>query len=465
MRERATRKPSASPYPRRHSISSEAAPGVPLSPGPTGQLLPSLHPGQGGEQQLSLPPGQGGEQQEAGLHIAEPNLQALQRQLQGISRLGPQISQQEESDNEEEDQFHSGGEHTDQECSEQEISDQETPDQENAEQENPIEDSQHADPMAAALKNKLAALTTDINVKRNTAKTFIDRTPQNAGTKRQSKVHLEQLLRMSEEAKKMTAQYLDKVSAADKQAEQTRLTSFLQELDVANSEVQEDFQTNIDGDEDYRLTQNPRGSAMYKAFAKKVTSIEAQLLKLKTDMEQETTELTQVRAQLYVNSLDRIRLTVEKDMAKACTEVKETHEDLNAVELDKLHSYDIDLQDQLQQLTNQLARLSLPPSVSLPATSTPNSSFIVGAPQPLGSTAGTIPVLHQPIAGAASLPPPGLGTAMSRPQGNGRNPFYKPYKDHDFPTFKGTVEEYGGGKGSGRTTSFPGWTLMWPLGR
>ena len=156
MRERATRKPSASPYPRRHSISSEAAPGVPLSPGPTGQLLPSLHPGQGGEQQLSLPPGQGGEQQEAGLHIAEPNLQALQRQLQGISRLGPQISPQEESDNEEEDQFHSGGEHTDQECSEQEISDQETPDQENAEQENPTEDSQHADPMATALKNKLA---------------------------------------------------------------------------------------------------------------------------------------------------------------------------------------------------------------------------------------------------------------------------------------------------------------------
>ena len=160
---------------------------------------------------------------------------------------------------------------------------------------------------------------------------------------------------------------------------------------------------------------------MYKAFAKKVTSIEAQLLKLKTDMEQETNELTQVRAQLYINSLDRIRVTVEKDMAKACSEVKETHEDLNAVELDKLHSYDIDLQDQLQQLTNQLARLSLPPSVSLPATSTPNSSFIVGGPQPLGSTAGTIPVLHQPIAGAAAPPPPGLGTAMSsvRPQGYG----------------------------------------------
>ena len=35
---------------------------------------------------------------------------------------------------------------------------------------------------------------------------------------------------------------------------------------------------------------------------------------------------------------------------------------------------------------------------------------------------------------------------MSKTQGYGRNPFYKPYKDHDFPTFKGTVEEYGAWK-------------------
>ena len=241
MRERATRKPTASPYPRRHSISSEAAPGVPLSPGPTGQLLPSLPPGQGGEQQLSLPPGQGGEQQEAGLHIAEPNLQALQRQLQGIARLPPQLSPQEESDNEEEDLFHSEEEPSDQERSEQEIPDQEIPDEENAEQENPIEDSQHADPMAAALKTKLAALTTDINVKTGTARTFIAKDPQTAGSKRQSKIHLGHLLRMTEDAKQMVASYLDKVAAADKQAETTRLTAFLQELDVANSELQEAF--------------------------------------------------------------------------------------------------------------------------------------------------------------------------------------------------------------------------------
>ena len=309
--------------------------------------------------------------------------------------------------------------------------------------------------MAAALKSKLAALTTDINVKAGTARNYIAKNPQTAGTKRQSKTHLTNLLQLTEEYKRTSVSYLEKVAPADKQAEQTRITAFLQELDVANSDLQENFQTNTDGDEDFRLAQNPRGTAMYKAFSKKVDSLDAQLVKLKTDMEGENQELTQVRAQLYINAVERIKTTLEKDLAKASSDVKETHKNLNATELNKLHAYGIVLQDKIQQVTDQLSKLSLPPSISLPITSTPNSSFIIAPLQQTGAAAGTAPLPHQALPGAQSLPPPGLSTASTHPQGYGCNGYYKPYKDHNYPHFKGTVEEYGGWKREWQTRILP----------
>ena len=99
---------------------------------------------------------------------------------------------------------------------------------------------------------------------------------------------------------------------------------------------------------------------MYKAFSKKVDALDAQMVKLKADMEAETAKLSVTRAQLYIGSIERLRNTLEKDLSKAARDIKQVHGTLNHTELDKLHAYDIDLQQKLQLVTNQLTRLSLP---------------------------------------------------------------------------------------------------------
>ena len=119
---------------------------------------------------------------------------------------------------------------------------------------------------------------------------------------------------------------------ADREEEQTRLNAYFAQLEVANSDLQEDYQELINGDEAFRQAQAPpciRPSP---------------------------------------------RNTLEKDLSKAASDIKQVHGALNHKELDKLHAYNIDLQQKLQLVTNQLTRLSLPTTISLPITSTPNMS-------------------------------------------------------------------------------------------
>ena len=141
------------------------------------------------------------------------------------------------------------------------------------------------------------------------------------------------------------------------------------------------------------------------------------MVKLKADMEAETAELSLTRAQLYIGSIERRRNTLEKDLSKAASDIKQVHGALNHTELDKLHAYNIDLQQKLQLVTNQLTRLSLPATISLPVSSTPNMSMIAGIqhnPQLASVAASSV---HQVLPGAAALPPPGLGTTGGRAAG------------------------------------------------
>merc|ERR1711940_165252 len=127
---------------------------------------------------------------------------------------------------------------------------------------------------------------------------------------------------MSSEARQIAASYLDKVTLADKEDEQTRLNQFFARFEVANSDLQEDYQQLITGDEDYRQAQNPAGAAMLKAFATKTETLDSQLDKLKSDMEAETGELSIIRAKLYIDALERLRNTLEKDLPKVATDIQ-----------------------------------------------------------------------------------------------------------------------------------------------
>ena len=180
---------------------------------------------------------------------------------------------------------------------------------------------------------------------------------------------------------------------------------------------------------------------MFKAFATKIETLDSQLDKLKSDMEAETGELSVIRAKLYIDALERLRNTLEKDLPKVATDIQVVHTALNQAELDKLHGFDNDLQQKLQMATEQLAKLSLPATVNIPFTSTPNVSMIPVTQHQQQLASVGAPSIHQALPGASALPPPGLGTAVS---GSAR--YYKPYKEHDYPALNDRVEEYGAWK-------------------
>ena len=96
--------------------------------------------------------------------------------------------------------------------------------------------------------------------------------------------------------------------------------------------------------------------------------------------------------------------------------------------------------------------MKFPASVSMPTTSTTNVSVILGQKQAAASAAASG---HHAFPTAASLPPPGLGTAATGVVTRGQLGFYKPYREHDFPHFRGTMEEYGGWKQEWTTKDLP----------
>ena len=287
MRERNVRQPQR-PYSRRASTSADAT--LPLPP--RDQV-----PQEFGDQQLpSLPPGQGGEQQAVGLPLAGADLRALSDELQDIT-----------------------GHH--QAHLEEEQSHQEDPAQEQGQSLNNTLEPGYTTPMAAAAKAKLDGIKNDIAIKITTVKNYLTKDPPTASSKRQSKQHLDQLHQISSEARQIAASHLDKVTPADREDEQTRLNAYFAQLEVTNCDLQEDYQQLIHGDEAYRQAQNPAGAAMFKAFATKIDTLDSQLVKLKTDMEAETGELSVIRAKLYIDALERLRTTLEKDLPKVVIDI------------------------------------------------------------------------------------------------------------------------------------------------
>ena len=335
MRDKNARLPSQRPYQsRRASTSAEAT--LPLLP--RDQVPQDL-----GDQQLpSLPPGQGGEHPAAGLPLIGADLSALRNELQDIQGHRQAHLEEEQSDPED---------HA----------------QELGQSLNNTHEPGYTTQMATAAKAKLDGIQNDIAIKTTTVKNYLTKNPPTASSKRQSKQHLDQLHHMSSEARQIAASYLDKVTPADKEDEQTRLNQYFARLEVANSDLQEDYQRLIDGDEDYRQAQNPAGTSMFKAFATKIETLDSQLDKLKSDMEAETGDLSVIRAKLYIDALERLRNTLEKDLPKVATDIQVVHTALNQAELDKLHGFDNDLQQKLQMATEQLAKLSLPATVNIRA--------------------------------------------------------------------------------------------------
>ena len=194
-------------------------------------------------------------------------------------------------------------------------------------------------------------------------------------------------------------------------------------------------------DDTFRATQFPVGSSRYKSFANKVTREQTELQKLIRDMQNEEGEVDLRRTQLYIDTIARHKVTLEKDLSALVPRITETHGALTAAELDNLHGYDNLLSPLIKEATDAFTKLSLPASVNNPATSTPNVSMILGNGLQQQQVASS---QHQPLPGALSFPPPGLATAGGGQPG--KRGFYKPYREQDFPRFSGQVEEYGGWK-------------------
>ena len=69
----------------------------------------------------------------------------------------------------------------------------------------------------------------------------------------------------------MVQAYIDKLPATEKEAEQTRLNASTIEYEVTLGEIQEDYAGLVNGDDVFRATQYPLGTAKYKAFSDKVS--------------------------------------------------------------------------------------------------------------------------------------------------------------------------------------------------
>ncbi|MCP4118868.1 MAG: hypothetical protein GY737_26430, partial [Desulfobacteraceae bacterium] len=78
----------------------------------------------------------------------------------------------------------------------EDLSEQDEPEQEDSEQElshNSTLEPGYADPMAAALKARVDTAQNDLVIKTTTVRTFLTKDPPTAGSKRQSKKHLDQM--------------------------------------------------------------------------------------------------------------------------------------------------------------------------------------------------------------------------------------------------------------------------------
>ncbi len=294
--------------------------------------------------------------------------------------------------------------------------------------------------MAASLKTKLESPKQEVTVKTATIRVFLGKNPATSSSKRQAHQHTGHLVKLVQDQKHMVQAYIDKLPARDKEAEQTRLNTETIEYEVTLGEIQEDYAALVSGDNVFRATQYPLGTAKYKAFSDKVSREQRELTKLDADMKAEQqAEVGERKARLYSDSIARHKKVIEVDLPALVPLIFDHHKELTQPELEIINGFENILSPLLNQAPATFAGLSLPASVQARLTSTPDVSLINGA----AALTHASSVASQLLPGAAGLPPQAHPAAGRYP---GQGSLYKPYREHDYPAFKGIVEEFGAWK-------------------
>lgn len=219
----------------------------------------------------------------------------------------------------------------------------------------------------------------------------------------------------------MVQAYIDKLPATEKEAEQTRLNASTIEYEVTLGEIQEDYAGLVNGDDVFRATQYPLGTAKYKAFSDKVSREQRELTKLDADMKgEQQAEVGERKARLYSDSIARHKKVIEVDLPALVPLIFEHHKELTQPELEVINGFENILSPLLNQATATFAGLSMPASVQACLTSTPDVSLINGA----AALSHASFVASQFHPGAAGLLPQANPTAGRYP---GQGSLYKPY--------------------------------------
>ena len=218
MRGKPQRKTPTLSYTRRPSWAaaeeaSPLAPGPPLTPGPSGHLEAAPTPGQG-----DLP-------EHAVLQAANLNIKELRTSLRDISEPGNTVEVEQD-----EDEFYDAYEVSDTEHPE--VSDIKAPPEDGDTEATPDSSQQagYQDPMVAALRGKLDALKNDIAVKTQTVRNYLTKDSATNSSKRQATLHLDHLCNMVTEHKEMAYTYYTKLPPEGREAEQTRLNTYMATL-------------------------------------------------------------------------------------------------------------------------------------------------------------------------------------------------------------------------------------------
>merc|ERR1711894_826438 len=90
---------------------------------------------------------------------------------------------------------------------------------------------------------------------------------------------------------------------AAREAEQTRLNTFMATLEVSLGDLEEELTTLVGNDDTFRATQFPVGSSRYKSFANKVAREQTELQKLIQDIQNEEGKVDLRRTQLYIDTI------------------------------------------------------------------------------------------------------------------------------------------------------------------
>lgn len=286
--------------------------------------------------------------------------------------------------------------------------------------------------MASVYKTKLDLLRNDVLIKTHVITASLTKVPSTLAIKRRTNLHLEQMQRMVQDFKEMTATYISKLPKDNKDLERSHLTAHIANYEVSLRDLNQQFQDLIHGDEEFCTSQFPIGSARYKSFAIRITRKREEIQKLIEDMRKEAEdEPDSRRIHLYRDSIARHWRALDKDIPALIPLITTTHGALNEKELDNLYGYSYVLSPPIQEASATFANLTLPASARHP-TSTRSLSHNLGA--------NSSP--HQSLPESVTLLSPRVPTTAVAPSQDQQD-LFMPYRQRDYPHFPGVAEELG----------------------